>query len=63
MSAAAERVIAGARLRAAERGAPTVGTVHLLSALLDDAGAAELLAAAQVDPAALRGELDGLPGA
>ncbi|MFH8530541.1 Clp protease N-terminal domain-containing protein [Streptomyces tendae] len=63
LSAAAERVIAGARLRAAERGAPTVGTVHLLSALLDDAGAAELLAAAQVDPAALRGELDGLPGA
>ncbi|MEV5756519.1 Clp protease N-terminal domain-containing protein [Streptomyces tendae] len=63
LSAAAERVVAGARLRAAERGAPTVGTVHLLSALLDDAGAAELLAAAQVDPAALRGELDGLPGA
>ncbi|MFG3130129.1 Clp protease N-terminal domain-containing protein [Streptomyces tendae] len=63
LSAAAERVVAGARLRAAERGAPTVGTVHLLSALLDDAGAAELLAAVQVDPAALRGELDGLPGA
>ncbi|MGW4570079.1 Clp protease N-terminal domain-containing protein [Streptomyces tendae] len=63
LSAAAERVIAGARLRAAERGAPTVGTVHLLSALLDDAGAAAVLAAAQVDPAALRGELDGLPGA
>ncbi|WP_432132251.1 Clp protease N-terminal domain-containing protein [Streptomyces tendae] len=63
LSTAAERVVAGARLRAAERGAPTVGTVHLLSALLDDAGAAELLAAAQVDPAALRGELDGLPGA
>ncbi|MFG2314756.1 Clp protease N-terminal domain-containing protein [Streptomyces tendae] len=63
LSRAAERAVAVARLRAAERGAPTVGTVHLLSALLDDAGVAELLAAAQVDLAALRDELDGLAGA
>ncbi|MFC8416498.1 Clp protease N-terminal domain-containing protein [Streptomyces coelicoflavus] len=63
LSVAAERAVAVARLRAAERGSPTVGTVHLLSALLDDAGVAELLAAEQADVGALRGELDGLPGA
>ncbi|WP_165685255.1 Clp protease N-terminal domain-containing protein [Streptomyces sp. KO7888] len=63
LSVAAERAVAVARLRAAERGSPTVGTVHLLSALLDDAGVAELLAAEQAGVAALRGELDGLPGA
>jgi hypothetical protein len=84
-SAAAGRVMAVARLSAAEHGSPTVGTVHLLSALLDeteteteaegeteseietetesDAGAgtrglvARLLAAGQVDVAALRAEL------
>ncbi|MFI1755137.1 Clp protease N-terminal domain-containing protein [Streptomyces sp. NPDC020571] len=63
LSAAAERAVAVARLRAAERESPTVGTVHLLSALLDDAHVAELLAAEQADLAALRAELDGLPGA
>ncbi|MFD8454286.1 MULTISPECIES: Clp protease N-terminal domain-containing protein [Streptomyces] len=63
LSVAAERAVAVARLRAAERGSPTVGTVHLLSALLDDAGVAELLAAEQAGVGALRGELDGLPGA
>ncbi|MGW2130393.1 Clp protease N-terminal domain-containing protein [Streptomyces coelicoflavus] len=63
LSVAAERAVAVARLRAAERGSPTVGTVHLLSALLDDAGVAELLAAEQAGVAALRDELDGLPGA
>ncbi|MFF3242846.1 Clp protease N-terminal domain-containing protein [Streptomyces sp. NPDC002870] len=67
LSAAADRTVAVARLSAAEHGSPTVGTVHLLSALLDesatdaDAGAggvvARLLAAGQVDVAALRAEL------
>ncbi|MFF2328929.1 MULTISPECIES: hypothetical protein [unclassified Streptomyces] len=66
-SAAAERAMAMARLSAAEHGSPTVGTAHLLSALLDesatdaDAGAGgvvvALLAADQVDVAALRAEL------
>ncbi|MFJ1805153.1 MULTISPECIES: hypothetical protein [unclassified Streptomyces] len=64
LSAAADRVMAVARLSAAEHGSPTVGTVHLLSALLDesatdtDAGAmvVRLLAADQVDVAALRAE-------
>ncbi|MGW7578058.1 Clp protease N-terminal domain-containing protein [Streptomyces sp. NPDC054765] len=72
-SAAAERVMAMARLSAAEHGSPTVGTVHLLSALLDesatdaDAGAGAgagaggmvvaLLAADQVEVTALRAEL------
>ncbi|WP_217166765.1 Clp protease N-terminal domain-containing protein [Streptomyces sp. AC512_CC834] len=36
LSAAADRVVAVARLIAAEQGSPTVGTVHLLSALLDE---------------------------
>ncbi|MFC4464532.1 hypothetical protein ACFPH6_08130 [Streptomyces xiangluensis] len=67
LSAAADRITAVARLSAAEHGSPTVGTVHLLSALLDepatDAGAGaggvvvRLLAADQVDVAALRAEL------
>lgn len=67
LSAAADRTVAVARLSAAEHGSPTVGTVHLLSALLDesatdaDAGAggvvARLLAAGQVDVPALRAEL------
>jgi hypothetical protein len=66
-SAAAERVIAMARLSAAEHGSPTVGTVHLLSVLLDepatdtDAGTGGmvvgLLTADQVAVAALRAEL------
>ncbi|MFD0023446.1 hypothetical protein [Streptomyces sp. NPDC058382] len=69
-SAAAERAMAAAQLSAAEHGSPTVGTVHLLSALLDEpatgagagvgAGAvlAQLPAADQVDVAGLRAELD-----
>ncbi|MFG3532569.1 hypothetical protein ACGF8B_38540 [Streptomyces sp. NPDC047917] len=36
LSAAADRTMAVARLSAAEHGSPTVGTIHLLSALLDD---------------------------
>ncbi|MFI1728625.1 hypothetical protein ACH40E_05160 [Streptomyces acidicola] len=36
LSDAAERIMAVARLSAAEHGSPTVGTVHLLSALLDE---------------------------
>ncbi|MES9507880.1 hypothetical protein ABWJ92_15930 [Streptomyces sp. NPDC000609] len=72
-SAAAERAMARARLSAAERGSPTVGTVHLLSALLDetatdaDAGAGgqvvALLTADGVDVAALRAEPSLRPGA
>ncbi|MFI6937151.1 hypothetical protein [Streptomyces sp. NPDC050287] len=67
LSAAADRIMAVARLSAAEHGSPTVGTVHLLSALLDEsatdaeagAGGAvvRLLAAGQVDLAALGAEL------
>ncbi|WP_217140742.1 Clp protease N-terminal domain-containing protein [Streptomyces sp. AC627_RSS907] len=66
LTAAADRIKAVARLTAAEHGSPTVGTVHLLSALLDepapdgDAGSGgtvvRLLAAEQVDVAALRAE-------
>lgn len=68
LSADAQRVLAGARLSAAEHGSPTVGTVHLLAALLDEpateAGAegdgatvVRLLVADRVDVAALRAEL------
>lgn len=67
LSVAADRVMAVARLSAAEHGSPTVGTVHLLSALLDESatdtdvgvgvGVAQLLAADQVDVDALRAEL------
>ncbi|MFF0223678.1 hypothetical protein [Streptomyces sp. NPDC004629] len=67
LSAAADRIMAVARLSAAEHGSPTVGTVHLLLALLDasekDAGAAagsavvRLLAAERVDVDALRSQL------
>ncbi|NEA65784.1 hypothetical protein [Streptomyces sp. SID12488] len=66
LSAAAKRIMAVARLSAAEHGSPTVGTVHLLSALLDapatdtdagDGGAVvRLLAVGQLDVAALRAE-------
>ncbi|MFF0015333.1 hypothetical protein [Streptomyces sp. NPDC005374] len=64
-SAAADRVMAVARLSAAEHGSPTVGTVHLLAALLDapaseadaDGTVVRLLTADQVDVAALRREL------
>ncbi|ASQ97873.1 hypothetical protein [Streptomyces sp. 11-1-2] len=66
-SAASDRAMAVARLSAAEHGSPTTGTVHLLSALLDESrtdadaesGAAtvRLLAADRVNVAALRAEL------
>ncbi|MGW4730967.1 hypothetical protein ACWEQC_17710 [Streptomyces shenzhenensis] len=71
-SAAADRIMAVARLSAARHGSPTVGTVHLLSALLDesvtdtDAGAdgvVRLPTADQVDVAALRAELNRRLGA
>ncbi|GAA3888627.1 hypothetical protein GCM10023084_46410 [Streptomyces lacrimifluminis] len=67
LSAAADRITAVAQLSAAEHGSPTVGTVHLLSALLDgspteadaggDGAVVRLLTAGQVDLAALRAEL------
>ncbi|MET8824588.1 Clp protease N-terminal domain-containing protein [Streptomyces sp. NPDC004610] len=70
LTGAAERVVAVARLIAAESGSPTVGTVHLLAALLDDRSAAEggeepgpragiaaLLSATGADLAALRADL------
>jgi hypothetical protein len=73
LSAASDRTMAVARLSAAEHGSPTVGTVHLLSALLDEAAtdtdtgsggtAARLLAAGCVDIAALRAELSPRLGA
>ncbi|MER6086881.1 Clp protease N-terminal domain-containing protein [Streptomyces bluensis] len=73
LSAAADRIVSVARLTAAEHGSPTVGTVHLLSALLDEPAAGDdegaggavvrLLAADQVDPAALRAELSSRLGA
>ncbi|MFJ5837512.1 hypothetical protein ACIQGO_12205 [Streptomyces shenzhenensis] len=72
LSAAADRIMAVARLSAAQHGSPTVGTVHLLSALLGesvtdvDAGAdgvVRLSAADQVDVAALRAELNRRLGA
>lgn len=76
-SAAADRVRAVAQLSAAEHGSPTVDTVHLLAALLDESATdtgtgtdsdtdadadadvmvVRLLAADQVDVAALRAEL------
>ncbi|MDC2957973.1 hypothetical protein PO587_26300 [Streptomyces gilvifuscus] len=72
LSAAADQVMAVARLTAAEHGSPTVGTVHLLAALLsgpaaeaepgpgtEGAGAVVRLlrTAGQVDTAGLRTEL------
>ncbi|MFG2935953.1 hypothetical protein [Streptomyces sp. NPDC048282] len=63
LSTAADRVMAVARLSAGEHGSPTVGTVHLLAALLDesatdtDAVVGRLLAADQVDVDTLRAEL------
>ncbi|MFG2348245.1 hypothetical protein [Streptomyces phaeochromogenes] len=74
LSDAAQQVKAAARLIAAEQGSPTVGTVHLLAALLEapavDAEAGDegrtvgrLLAAERVDTAALRAELGPRPGA
>ncbi|MEV6589917.1 hypothetical protein [Streptomyces acidicola] len=78
LSDAADRIVAVARLSAAEHGSPTVGTVHLLSALLDETATDDdkddddeevggavvrLLAADQVDLAALRAELSSRLGA
>jgi len=67
LSATADRVVAMARVTAAQHGSPTVGTLHLLSALLDESATgadaevvgevAQLLEAGQVDVAALRAEL------
>lgn len=66
LSAAADRMTAVARLSAAEHGSPTVGTVHLLAALLDAAqtdadpaagSVVRLLTAERVDVNALRSEL------
>ncbi|MEU0645289.1 hypothetical protein [Streptomyces umbrinus] len=74
LSDSAQQVRAAAQLIAAEQGSPTVGTVHLLAALLEapavDAEAGDegrtvgrLLAAERVDTAALRAELGPRPGA
>ncbi|MDW4910757.1 Clp protease N-terminal domain-containing protein [Streptomyces sp. ADMS] len=73
LSDAADRIMAVARLSAAEHGSPTVGTVHLLSALLDESGPSadagtggvvvRLLAAGQVDVAALTAALNLRTGA
>ncbi|MFE4172242.1 Clp protease N-terminal domain-containing protein [Streptomyces sp. NPDC056909] len=59
LSAAAERTVAVAQLTAAEHGAPGVGTVHLVSALLDDAEGpvSEQLRAQGVDLTALKADL------
>ncbi|MFJ6017129.1 Clp protease N-terminal domain-containing protein [Streptomyces sp. NPDC092952] len=71
-SGTAERATAVARLKAAEHGSATVGTVHLLAALLDesaddapapDTTVAGLLTAQGVDVAALRADLPLGPGA
>ncbi|MCX4561477.1 hypothetical protein OHA02_35500 [Streptomyces phaeochromogenes] len=74
LSDSAQQVKAAAQLIAAEQGSPTVGTVHLLAALLEapavDAEAGDegrtvgrLLAAERVDTAALWAELGPRPGA
>ncbi|MGA5448841.1 hypothetical protein ACPCVO_19520 [Streptomyces umbrinus] len=74
LSDSAQQVRAAAQLIAAEQGSPTVGTVHLLAALLEapavDAEAGDegrtvgrLLAAERVDTTALRAELGPRPGA
>ncbi|MFD8361797.1 hypothetical protein [Streptomyces hygroscopicus] len=72
-SAASDRAMAVARRSAAEHRSPTTGTVHLLSALLDEArtdadagsgpAAVRLLVADRVDVAALRAELSPRLGA
>ncbi|MFJ8000429.1 Clp protease N-terminal domain-containing protein [Streptomyces sp. NPDC096310] len=64
-SPAVERAQSVAQLTAAERGSATVGTVHLLAALLaDDEGeAARLLRAEGVDMTALKDRLSPSPGA
>ncbi|MDX3383352.1 hypothetical protein PV682_18035 [Streptomyces niveiscabiei] len=60
MTPAAQRVTDVARLTAAEHGARTTGTVHMLAALLDDETVAGLL---DLDVAALRADLTPLLGA
>ncbi|WP_416967932.1 hypothetical protein [Streptomyces sp. 4F14] len=60
LTPAAQRVTDVARLCAAEHGAPTTGTVHLLAALLDDETIVGLLG---LDVAALRADLTPLLGA
>ncbi|MFB7656920.1 MULTISPECIES: Clp protease N-terminal domain-containing protein [unclassified Streptomyces] len=70
-SPAADRVVAVARLSAAEHGSPTVGTVHLLAALLDETRAeadvegdvVRLLRDLGVELTALRAALDLRGGA
>ncbi|MFE3824705.1 Clp protease N-terminal domain-containing protein [Streptomyces sp. NPDC059092] len=64
-SRAAERAQSVAQLMAAERGSATVGTVHLLAALLiDDEGeTGRLLRAEGVDVTALKDRLTPSPGA
>ncbi|MEU9335478.1 Clp protease N-terminal domain-containing protein [Streptomyces sp. NPDC048290] len=68
LSGAADHIVSVARLLAAECGSPTVGTVHLLAALLDDErpprpqdpagdGIAVLLGSLGVDVPALRADL------
>lgn len=61
LSEAAERVRSVAQLRAAEQDSPTVGTRHLLAALLEaeDPAVTGLLAAGGVDTDALRAALAG----
>jgi len=60
LTRAAERATDVARLTAAEHGAPTTGTVHLLTALLDDETVVGLL---DLDVSALRAGLTPLLGA
>ncbi|MET8978858.1 hypothetical protein ABZX85_24885 [Streptomyces sp. NPDC004539] len=60
LTPAAQRATDVARLSAAEHGAPTTGTVHLLAALLDDETVVGLL---DVDVVALRADLTPLLGA
>ncbi|WP_405612105.1 Clp protease N-terminal domain-containing protein [Streptomyces sp. NBC_01508] len=65
LSAEADKVVAAARLLAAERKAETVGTTHLLAALLADPEGAptRLLRECGADPAALRTRLNASLGA
>ncbi|MEW1724908.1 Clp protease N-terminal domain-containing protein [Streptomyces sp. NPDC093109] len=70
MSAEGDQLVARVRLLAAERGAGTVGTAHVLAVLLDEEGTGEvvgrLLGESGADPdelAVLRDRLDGRLGA
>ncbi|MET4921699.1 Clp protease N-terminal domain-containing protein [Streptomyces sp. PSRA5] len=64
-SAETDKVVASARLLAAERKDETAGTAHVLIALLDDpeGPAAQLLRECGADPAALRTRLEASLGA